>query len=311
MMRLNTLIQLCFISISIAAQVEAADEFKDIQLDKKGQAVQVAEDALDDRREYEQQSYNNPFAITPHLVNYMMPVTYVDSINAAPHQFDKEGLSNIEMKFQISVKVPVWRNMFDDNGHLFFAYTQQAFWQAYNSEISSPFRETNHEPEVFFSYDLAKRWKEHKAKNIRFGISHQSNGRSGLSSRSWNRLYVEFMWQSHGYTYRIKPWWRLPEKEKESVFDAKGDDNPDIHKFMGYAEANVIKKFDDSTLFLKARHNLSGSHQRGAIELGWSYPVSDRLRGYVQLFNGYGESLIDYNDSNTRIGIGIMLTDWL
>ena len=50
---------------------------------------------------------------------------------------------------------------------------------------------------------------------------------------------------------------------------------------------------------------------RGALQLGWSFPLTERLNGYLQSYYGYGESLIDYNNKVNKLGIGIKLTDWL
>jgi len=269
-----------------------------------------SEQKVEQKKDFEQDSYSNPFAITAHKPNYMLPFSYNTSPNQEPYQNEEGELQNTEMKFQLSFKVPVWRNILQDNGHLFFAYTQQSYWQAYNSDLSSPFRETNYEPELFFSYDLDQEWRQHKARNIRIGFSHQSNGRTTEFSRSWNRIYAEFMWQNGEYIYTVKPWYRLPEKEKSEPNQADGDDNPDIYKYMGYAEANVIRQFGEHSFSLQLRHNLN-SESRGSIQIGYSFPVSRRLKGYIQVFNGYGESLIDYNDSTTRIGLGLMITDWL
>ena len=51
---------------------------------------------------------------------------------------------------------------------------------------------------------------------------------------------------------------------------------------------------------------------KGAAELNFSYPTgfNPRTRWYLRLFDGYGESLIDYNRRVRRIGIGVMLNDW-
>ncbi|MGS0730088.1 phospholipase A, partial [Shewanella sp. 0m-11] len=102
------------------------------------------ERSLVDKRISEESATGDlPYVITPHKVNYILPVTYSASPNMAPfaeeaaeHPF---GLDNMEAKFQISFKFPLWHNVFGDNGHLFAAYTNQSYWQVYNKEISSPF----------------------------------------------------------------------------------------------------------------------------------------------------------------------------
>jgi len=46
-------------------------------------------------------------------------------------------------------------------------------------------------------------------------------------------------------------------------------------------------------------------------EITWSYPISKVLRIYAQWFNGYGESLLDYDQRVNRWGIGLLMTDYL
>lgn len=78
---------------------------------------------------------------------------------------------------------------------------------------------------------------------IRTGFSHQSNGKSGLLSRSWNRVYVDFLFERDNWYFSLKPWWRVPE-------DNDNDDNPDIDEFLGNFELggsintnNIISAF--------------------------------------------------------------------
>ncbi|WP_404341460.1 phospholipase A [Pseudoalteromonas mariniglutinosa] len=275
--------------------------------------------ALDKRKARETVSQKNRNVITPHRRNYILPLSYVSNPNERPFDgFDAlsddvngEPLDNLEVKYQLSIKVPLFDDFSDQDQAIFFGFTLQSFWQFYNKDISSPFRETNYEPEIFWLNYLDPEhvlWGDEMA--IVIGASHQSNGRSQPNSRSWNRIYANFIWENDGFVFSFKPWYRIPENRKDDPMQAKGDDNPDIHKYMGYFEFAGAYRWHEHEFSFMTRNNLN-SDNRGAIQLDWSFPLWGRLRGYAQYFNGYGESLIDYNADIERIGVGILLTDLL
>ena len=267
--------------------------------------------ALQKRRLQEEMTQDNPFVITPHRPNYILPVTYNEKPNRDPYPTGGEALDHAEIKFQFSFKLPIAKDIFHNNGKLYFAYTNQSYWQAYNKDISSPFRETNHEPELFLTVDNDWSFFGMTNRANGFGISHQSNGRSGTQSRSWNRIYGLFLFDRGNFLLALKPWYRIPENEKASPTDPDGDDNPDIHKYFGYGEIYAFYKWERQTIGLMLRNNLRSDNNRSAVQFDWTFPISSRVKGYVQYFNGYGESLIDYNASVNRIGVGVLLTDWL
>jgi len=217
-------------------------------------------------------------------------------------------LNNTEVKFQISFKFMLWENLFKKrtNGNLFFAYTQLAMWQLYNKDISSPFRDTNYEPEAFLAFD--NDWQIFGFTNRvnLFGFAHQSNGRAEPLSRSWNRLYASFVFEKENFVSGLKVWYRIPE-------DAENDNNPDIEDYLGNFELRSIYKWNKQTFGLMWRNNLDFDDNRGAVELSWSFPLpgTDRIKGYVQYFNGYGQCMLDYNASASTLGAGFLLTDWL
>ncbi|NMM40414.1 phospholipase A [Pseudoalteromonas arctica] len=291
------------------------------QLRKKCSALDESRQvtALDKRQAREQVSQKNRNVITPHKRNYILPLSYVshpnvrpfDGLNELTQDNDGEPLDNLEAKYQLSIKVPLYNDFDDEDQAVYFGFTLQSFWQLYNKEISSPFRETNYEPEIFWVNFLDPEhvlWGDEMA--ISIGAVHQSNGRSQPNSRSWNRIYVDFIWENEGFVFSFKPWFRISEERKEDPMVAKGDDNPDIHKYMGYFEFSGAHRWNEHEFSFMTRNNLN-SDNRGAIQLDWSFPLWGRLRGYAQYFNGYGESLIDYNADIERIGVGILLTDLL
>ena len=287
--------------------------FKAFSQEKESQKQpSLSKDTLVQKRiKKELEIYDNTFALIPHRVNYILPLTYMNSPNEAPFEATNASLMNTEVKFQVSFKVPVTKQtVFENNGYLYFGYTSRSVWQAFNTDESSPFRDTNHEPEVMLSFTTDKQIMGANLPLIVAGFSHQSNGRSGTFSRSWNRLYLSFVFEYDNYYLNFKPWWRLPEREKRDILDTKGDDNPDIDDFYGYFELSGFRRIGDNELSFTLRNNLR-SDNKGAIELNYSYPFSSKVRGYIQMFHGYGETLLDYNHKNTRLGIGFMLNNWL
>lgn len=261
--------------------------------------------AIDRRMALEWEIRDNPFSITPYRPTYILPLAYNANPNEAPYQAAGSDLlpEPNEIKFQFSFRVPVAEGIFFGKGYLSFGYTQQSYWQAYNGRSSSPFRENNYEPELIFAFPIDEKALGMRWRLAGLSLNHQSNGRSEPLSRSWNRVMLELIAERGDFYASLKPWWRVPEPKQS-------DDNPDIEKYLGNFELRMLQKYEGHTLGVMLRNNLR-SENRGAIQLDYTFPIGDRLRGYLQIFNGYGESLIDYDHYNNRIGVGVMLTDWL
>jgi len=247
-----------------------------------------------------------PFVVTPHKPNYIIYTYNFEDYDEArfEQEFNEDvSFKNSELDFQISFKFPVWRTILNTNAHMFVGYTNRSFWQVFADKDSSPFRETNHEPEAWLSFRT--RWSLFglTGRLFQLGVSHQSNGRGGVLSRSWNRFYASAIFERGNFYFGLKPWYRIQEDRDE-------DDNPDIEDYMGYFEFQSIYKWRENNFGALFRNQLKDDY-RGAAELDWSFPVNKQLRGYVQYFYGYGDSLIDYNNKVNKLGAGIKLTDWL
>lgn len=256
----------------------------------------------------------DPYVITPHKMNYILPVSFTSNINTDAYTYDNfdnwaDNLEKFEAKFQLSIKVPLNKNdLFIEGDSLHFGFTLQSWWQLYSNNISKPFRETNYQPEMFYVAPL--NWHPLDS-NTGFviGAEHQSNGRSQPLSRSWNRVYASFLFEKNNFALSFKPWIRLSESQKEDPLSSDGDDNPDISDYMGHFELIVAHKWSDYVLSFEGRQNFS--HHKGGMELSFTFPLWGKLRGYAQYTAGYGESLIDYNHSQQRFGLGIALTNLL
>ncbi|AXK38298.1 phospholipase A [Crenobacter cavernae] len=250
------------------------------------------------------------FVLRAYRPTYVLPVWYNARPNGTPETPTQDTatifgdeLKNTEAKLQISLKTKVWQNVLGTPVDLWFGYTQQSHWQVYNKQWSAPFRETDYEPEAIATLPvdaklpLGWRWRL-----AGLGLVHQSNGQTDPESRSWNRVYAMAGLENGPVNVVGRVWYRLPES-------AVRDNNPDIVDYMGHGDLSVYYQRARHTLGATARYNPGSG--KGALQLDWTFPVAGRLKGYLQAFDGYGESLLDYNHHNRGIGVGLMLNDWM
>ncbi len=207
--------------------------------------------------------------------------------------------SGANAKFQFSFKYQLfatpaarlscWR---DD---LYFGFTQTSLWDLHS--LSKPFRDSSYKP-AFFYYRrrLAgdKSWLSHLGINT--GFQHESNGKAGDTSRSLNSLYLtpvitlvkqdDFFW-----TAAPQAFWHFEKSE-----------NPDITDYRGYVDFHPTIGWN-SGLQLTAFLRKGTRAGYGSAELDLSYPLRktwpfpDTAGGYfqVQYFDGWGETILDYN----------------
>jgi phospholipase A1 len=275
----------------------------------QGEVVDATEAPVEERIKQDEKNLISPFTLMAHRPNYLLIGVYNDrGYDSTSHNQALEDdieYKKYETQFQLSIKFPLFVNLFNHKADIYAAYTNRSFWQVYH-EDSAPFRETNHEPEIWIQFH--PNWEIFGFKNVwnSIGINHQSNGQRDELSRSWNRVFGWFTFERQNLAFSLKPWFRIQE-------DSDKDDNPDITDYMGHFEFFGSYKYKDNVFSFMTRNHLESGFERGAIELSWSFPFwrYDFLKGYIQWFNGYGESLVNYDQKVNKIGLGIIFVDWL
>ncbi|EPG37725.1 phospholipase A [Acinetobacter colistiniresistens] len=266
---------------------------------------------LDRRWELSEESKLGVWNIRAYQPVYLLPVFWTSDKNEFPSSpnpentvKEKQDLTSSEAKFQLSFKTKAWENIFGDNGDLWLGYTQSSRWQVYNSEESRPFRETNYEPEASLMFRTNYEILGLNARLLGVTLNHQSNGRSDPLSRSWNRVIFNLGFEKDNFALMVRPWYRIEE-------EAKDDNNPDITDYIGRGDLTAFYRKGDNDFSLMLRHSLKGGDRsHGAVQFDWAFPIKDKLRGHLQVFDGYGESLIDYNHRATYVGLGVSLMNW-
>jgi Outer membrane phospholipase A len=231
-----------------------------------------------------------------------------------PVYFIVGGDGGLNAKFQISLRF----RLFDDHGRLarrlpwiddlYLAYSQTALWDL--GELSKPFKDSSYRPRLFYAnYDLARYFDGNLRVGIESGIGHESNGKEGDDSRSYNMLYA-------------RPTLTFGDPDGFRAYFAPlihnyiaASDNPDIDDYRGYVDWLFGVGSKGGLDFWGVLRKGTRSDY-GSLELSASYPLSKLSGGdltgwlMLQYFNGYGESLLDYNrklDSQLRLGIAIAL----
>jgi phospholipase A1/A2 len=81
-------------------------------------------------------------------------------------------------------------------------------------------------------------------KLFNFGYVHQSNGRTDITSRSWDRLYLRFGIERGNFALFIRPWAVLED-----------EDNPDITDYYGDGDITAFYRWRDHSFTLMGRGN--------------------------------------------------------
>jgi phospholipase A1 len=230
-----------------------------------------------------------------------------------------------EVKFQFSLKFDLWPN--HTRHSLYFGYTQKSLWNLYDQ--SSPFLDSNYNPEFFYGYfkrygDIL--WSPGRVSlfidSARAGAEHESNGRDGPATRAWNRVYGyvdggAYFGTDYYATLGLKGW--LPPFGMDQ-------ENADIVQYRGYGEATLVLGYDPTFPRWWGGGHLGATYFHGAntipgrqgIEafLQWRPGYDDRVSFwrftpyiYAQLFHGYAEYLLAYNQAETAFRVGLSIED--
>ncbi|MDY0116946.1 MAG: phospholipase A, partial [Sulfurimonadaceae bacterium] len=184
---------------------------------------------------------NGYFGVTPHYPNYLLPF----GITSKPYKsyILSDEYKKYEAALQVSLKLEVTENLFGFDEEYFFSYTHTAMWQVYAD--SSPFRETNYNPEAFVVIPLALKLIP-SLRSFQIGLSHISNGQGdnrdivypdgfenpGHRSRSMNSLQLMASFEHENLYTNIRVW--VPNRHNENL-----KDNYDITDYYGYGSVQM------------------------------------------------------------------------
>lgn len=212
----------------------------------------------------------------------------------------KDGISSTtsDAKFLLGLKQRLTNKRLPWNTFAFFTYRQKSFWNIY--EESFPFRETNYNPTL----GIAKPFLGPNGitDGLWLSFEHESNGRDGDNSRSWNYFALQYI-KFYGlhWQYRAKIWAPIGDRA----------DNDDILDYRGIFEISASYKAKQNLFVDVDFRQAFFNGLRGSIKIGLSYKIAKNSNQYLylQYFGGYSEDLIQYNQDVSNLRIGIAFKD--
>lgn len=306
MLRKCLLIVCCAVAISGFANQQSSKQSDSVKQQVKKTLVAISTDKtslLQKKLHKEARALHNPLGILFYQPTYIMPFYYTGNPDEDVYTGqtpDNQQVKNEEFKFQFSFQLPVWRDMFTVLHRpvsLYASYTQLSYWQFYAK--SQYFRETNYEPEIFLTSNFFKNWL------ARLGFNHQSNGRGGATERSWNRIFLTVNVSRGHWLFSVEPWLLVFKADSSDIH------NRDIADYLGHEQFVVAYKFDNRVELSLMVRNVERFGSRMTEQAAISIPVTKHMNLYFQVFHGFGQSLLEYQQKTTSAGVGISLSNWL
>ncbi len=204
---------------------------------------------------------------------------------------------NSNVKFQISISQRLTKSTLPWHTYLYLFYTQKVFWNVL--EESFPMTDLNFNPGIGLAKPLFV--KDRFIGKVMLMLEHESNGRDGDASRSWNKL-------SLGANIMVDPTLLVHGKVWIPIVD--GMNNRDILDYCGIYQVgtsfmSLNRKFGASVVLTKRRGwNLS---YNTVVEFSYRFNNNQNQYLFAQYYNGYGEGLLDYNKFHSEFRVGFVI----
>lgn len=213
----------------------------------------------------------------------------------------KPDKMNSDVKFQISLSIRLTNATLPWDTYLYLFYTQKTFWNVFQN--SMPMRDLNFNPGIGWT-------KPFFSKNRYIGkmtliLEHESNGRDGVESRSWNRIAL-------AGSAIVNDWLMVHAKYWIPIVD--GENNRDLLYYaglfqMGFTLSSRDKRWQGGMTFVKRKGNFFNWNT--IAEVSWRVDKKANVNLFAQYYNGYGENLLDYNQFHSRLRVGLVFKPFL